>query len=185
MTHSGLPAHNTCISSPYGVAVIQLMTAGSCRRCPKVMKVDDYGDCPLSPPFLEIEAIVESVRQLGGIPIALSSERPEIDGIIHHSRAPLDQVRKATSCLSAGGSMVKNLPDTIKSDTEEQKADCFSHSAVPQSCACPESWLIIKVNLDLSVGYVSGCSSKVNEQRVRKDRQVPGTPGPEIARRKD
>ena len=31
MTHSGLPAHSTCSSSPYGGAVVPLMTAVSCR----------------------------------------------------------------------------------------------------------------------------------------------------------
>ena len=31
MTHSDLPAHSTCSSSPQGAAVIPLMTAGSCR----------------------------------------------------------------------------------------------------------------------------------------------------------
>ena len=73
--------------------------------------------------------------------------------------------------------MVKNPPETIREGwhrwTDSRMLLPLGGSPI---AGPPENSVIIKATLDLKVGYVRGCSSKVNEQRVRKDQQVPGAP---------
>ena len=71
----------------------------------------------------------------------------------------------------------------LSANAEQQRADCFSHSAVPHSRARPVSWVIMKATLDLSVEYVRYVIQKLasSTESEKSSRALKRCSGPEMA----
>lgn len=90
---------------------------------------------------------------------------------------------QTTSCILVGAAAGPEVPLNLdnygqkfslklpKSPPRSYKWGIRSYSAAAYSCVLPVKLLIIKATHDLSVEYDRGWSSKVREQRVKKEQQ--------------